>query len=735
VVLTTRRVRIAVCTFLVLYLELMLIRWLGSEIKLFSYFKNFVLMAAFLGFGLGCLRPAPRESWLKRLPYCLFVIVLICTMSESIGLSHLFFPDEGIVQWNGSLAAPRVREFIESRAAGFPIWMVYAAVTTTVLALVYAILALVAWCFVELGRVLAGAFEGEQPLAAYSADIVGSLAGSAAAVAASFLGTPPVVWVGVSSAAVLWLLPPGRRRVAGVVLAGAMVITGVHDVMSGNRYSPYYQVTVVPVEVVTPPGSAPIRSWSVFVNHSPFQVIYDFSPRAVEAYRRLLSGERLQEMNGALARHEFPFRLAGSLDRVAIVGAGTGDDVAAGLRLGARQIAAVDIDPTILALGAELHPERPYQSPAVSVVNDDARAFFQQASRDEPFDLIVFGTLDSHAALNAMTSLRLEYFVYTKESFERAAALLAPDGVLVVAFGTSWKTWVTERMVQTMTAALGPTVRILEINNEPGRLFFVGGPGASRPDLGAVIAQLDARDDTLRYGERRDIRISTDDWPYLYMNPERRPWILVSCVALNAIVALLVLTRLSGRTRARADRLNEWQMFFMGAGFLLVETKAITELSLAFGATWFVNALVFTSLLVGILLANVYVWKRPGFGSRRILLLLLASLAIKFVLGSSGVAADVLSARWLAPVVACGPAVLASIAFARMFSVSRQSAHALGWNVVGAMCGGALELLAIGIGNHALNLVALGLYGGALAFHTAIVRERQALPANSRVSV
>jgi len=37
-----------------LYLELMLIRWISSEIRIFAYFKNFVLIACFLGFGLGC---------------------------------------------------------------------------------------------------------------------------------------------------------------------------------------------------------------------------------------------------------------------------------------------------------------------------------------------------------------------------------------------------------------------------------------------------------------------------------------------------------------------------------------------------------------------------------------------------------------------------------------------------------------------------------------------------------
>ena len=31
-----------------------MIRWVSSEVRVFAYFKNFVLIACFLGFGLGC---------------------------------------------------------------------------------------------------------------------------------------------------------------------------------------------------------------------------------------------------------------------------------------------------------------------------------------------------------------------------------------------------------------------------------------------------------------------------------------------------------------------------------------------------------------------------------------------------------------------------------------------------------------------------------------------------------
>jgi len=41
---------------LALYAESVLIRWMGAEIRMFAYLKNFTLLAAFLGLGLGMLR-------------------------------------------------------------------------------------------------------------------------------------------------------------------------------------------------------------------------------------------------------------------------------------------------------------------------------------------------------------------------------------------------------------------------------------------------------------------------------------------------------------------------------------------------------------------------------------------------------------------------------------------------------------------------------------------------------
>ena len=46
--------QLVLVSFLGLFLEMLMIRWVSSEIRIFAYFKNFVLVACFLGFGLGC---------------------------------------------------------------------------------------------------------------------------------------------------------------------------------------------------------------------------------------------------------------------------------------------------------------------------------------------------------------------------------------------------------------------------------------------------------------------------------------------------------------------------------------------------------------------------------------------------------------------------------------------------------------------------------------------------------
>ena len=55
-------------SFLVLFLEIALIRWMPAYIRLLAYFSNFILLASFLGIGVGCLLASRRRSLIAWFP-------------------------------------------------------------------------------------------------------------------------------------------------------------------------------------------------------------------------------------------------------------------------------------------------------------------------------------------------------------------------------------------------------------------------------------------------------------------------------------------------------------------------------------------------------------------------------------------------------------------------------------------------------------------------------------------
>ena len=64
-----------------------------------------------------------------------------------------------------------------------------------------------------------------------------------------------------------------------------------------------------------------------------------------------------------------------SLDTALAVGAGTGNDLAILLKLGAKYIDPVEIDPVIAGIGKMGHPQEPYADPRVHLHVNDARAY------------------------------------------------------------------------------------------------------------------------------------------------------------------------------------------------------------------------------------------------------------------------------------------------------------------------------------------------------------------------
>ena len=74
-------------------------------------------------------------------------------------------------------------------------------------------------------------------------------------------------------------------------------------------------------------------------------------------------------------------------------------------------------------------------------------------------------------------------------------------------------------------------------------------------------------------------------------------------MALVAVLSLAILFLISPFRGARPDG----RMFFLGAGFMLLETKGVVHMALLFGSTWMVNSIVFFAILVMILLSNLFV--------------------------------------------------------------------------------------------------------------------------------
>jgi hypothetical protein len=163
-------------------------------------------------------------------------------------------------------------------------------------------------------------------------------------------------------------------------------------------------------------------------------------------------------------------------------------------------------------------------------------------------------------------------------------------------------------------------------------------------------------------------------------------------------------------------------LFFMGAAFMLLETKSIVQFALLFGTTWFVNALVFAGVLVAVLAAveisRRVVIRRPAVLYLALFAALLAAWAIEpdTLLSLSAVPRFVLAA-----LLAFAPIFLANVVFSQRFRDASDGAVAFGANLLGAMAGGLLEYTSLIFGYRWLLILVAVLYG--LAFLAGQLRQ------------
>ena len=635
------RLQLFLASFLMLFTELVLIRWAGAYVLYLSYFANFILLGSFLGIGVGFLRAHKAPDLFRWAP-----ILLALFAGLVVG-----FPVT-IDRTGGDLVYFGVQQH------GLPTWLM----------LPFVFLATAA-TMTSIAHGVAVRFQKFEALEAYRLDIIGSIAGIVAFSGLTLAGFGPVAWGIVVAGLLLALLrrPTALQTVASVAL---VVIFAIGTYKGNTIWSPYYRL------VVTRSGD----TTAIDANGVPHQ-----------AAARTLG-----------TAYEDPYqRMARPPERVLIVGAGNGNDVAVALREGAQHVDAVEIDPRIQEIGVRDHPEHPYDDPRVTRIIDDGRAFLERT--DARYDLIVFALPDSLTLVTGQSAIRLESYLFTKEAFESARDHLAPGGVFAM-YNFYREQWLADRLAGTMDDVFGgpPCLDLADNNGAVGRLsVFVDGV-----DRSAIHCQT-----TWDPGDREVVAPAVDDRPFLYLRNRAIPVRYLLAIALILLASALVVRFAGGSFRPMGRYID---LFFMGAAFLLLETKSVVQFALLFGTTWFVNALVFGGVLVSVLLA-VEVERRTRIGRRTLLFgLLYVALLVAWLVPIDALLGLAPVPRFLAAVaVAFVPIFLANLIFAERFRDTDDPTAAFGANLLGAMVGGTLEYVSLLTGYRALLIVVGLLYGVA----------------------
>jgi hypothetical protein len=656
----------------VLFQELALIRWLPGQVRVVAYFPNLILLSAFLGLGVGCLRAGRRSLLLLWPPSLVAIVAAAALMSRVVfthegGGEHLF-----LLYFDMPRTAPMVPDIRPPLVVLF----VLSAVS-----------------FVPLGQIVAERLRrfGDlgDPLAGYGWDIGGSIAGIAAFTLLSFAGTFPVVWFTVLFAMGAVFLRSSPKRLLAGGLAAACVLATVARTERAERYSPYYGLSVVPSR-----GGAGLN---VLVHGALHQYALPLDRSAALADE----GER-----GIRAGYHLPYRsLPRPPRRALVIGAGTGNDVAVLLDEGAQSVDAVEIDPVIVDIGRQRHPSRPYDSPRVRVFNADARTYLNTTS--ERYDLIVYGTLDSLTRLSALSSVRLDNFVYTRECLRAARSRLTGDGGLLLYFMVGEAGYIDVRLGGLLTEVFGETPLVISGDFGLFNHAFMAGPAfaaidgeARRAGAPEALARVRARTE-----------LPSDDWPFLYLR-ERGITVFyaTTAAALLLLSAGAVFLASGDLRRSVRDGGADVEMFALGLGFLLLETASVTTMNLVWGATWRTSAVVFLCVLATVLAAALVVRRKDVPYGAAVVALAASVLATYLLPAEAALRAGTLARLAVSLVLVGAPIFFGSICFSRAFAARPAPDRAFGWNILGAVAGGILEIASMATGLRALLLVALAAY-------------------------
>jgi len=440
---------------------------------------------------------------------------------------------------------------------------------------------------------------------------------------------------------------------------------------------------------------------------------------------------------------------------VLIIGAGSGNDVSRALQWGAKHVDAVEIDPAIYRLGNAFHPDHPYQDGRVEIHLDDGRNFLRSTTRK--YDLIIYALVDSLVLHSGYSNIRLESFLFTTQTFADVQRHLKPGGSFVI-YNYFRQGWLAARLQKSLEEIFGagnplvltlPYRQVVEADKATFgdfTIFLAGSTDRLRnaftsqpeyllqsdrspgPDSPNGFQEGDAGvSDPTRWQHfglatvlpsSEKLRTASDDWPFLYLRKPMIPTLswrgMIIMGALALVLIYLFIPRRTEETMVAADvdsRPLNIQLFFLGAGFMLIETKAVVTMALLFGSTWLVNSVVFFAVLVMILLANYWMLRFnparlwPYYVGLFVALLANTLVPLDFFLGR---------ARTVQITGSCllvfAPIFFAAVIFAGAFRKTERPDRALGINIAGAMVGGLAEYSSMLLGFQYLIGVAIIFY-------------------------
>ncbi len=651
-----------------LFVELTIIRWTSSNLYYLFAVSNLILLASFLGIGMGFLRSSQRNNFFYLSPLLLALLICLC----------YYFAFDPVIRLNPATDNIDYRNSYFSNNI-YPVWMTLPIIFCLTVALMQSLAEGVKKYFILFPA-----------LQAYRVEILGSLTGLIVFSLVSLLQAPPYVWGMIICASYLVLLRSEKTisvidkiwqymiivlQVSSLIL---IMMIFIRESLTVNHFwSSYYKIVLQPYAG---------NRYAVNVNGLVQQIIESAEQR-----------ERVKPF------YTVPYQYRDSalpLNRVLIIGAGTGGDVAIALKHGAKQVDAVEIDPMLYQIGKKFNPDKVYDDPRVNIFIDDGRAYLQH--NQQKYDLIIYALTDSLMLIMGQSSLRLENYLYTQEGINAAANHLTANGIFAI-YNYIQPTWLVNRLAKTMqnTFSHVPCIKSYSAMDYYATVLLA----SNHPAILHCSAYWHANSSA-------EIYPATDNYPFIYMQDSYFPKFYLICLAGILLLSLMIL-KLSG---IGFNGIYQYvDLFLMGVAFLLLETKNIISFALLFGTTWFVNALVFIGIIFTVYLAIEFAYRKPSINQRLLYLLLLLSLLLawliplRYLLDLSALPRFV-----VAVLLAFSPIFIANLIFAERFRKTEQSAIAFGANLIGAVLGGMLEYLSLMIGYRHLFIVIAAIYALAI---------------------